>query len=204
MRVPVDVIRRKVEALHEFNPMLGHRGCRLGITYPEISEMQAQAIPEAPCNVHKKGIKAHPEIMIPLVGNVKETKLQRDLVERTIEEVLEENRLMKKETPYMIGTMIEVPRAAVTADEIAQEAEFLSLGTNDLTRMGCGFSRDDSGKFLKEYVVLGTCVKNPFRVLDQAGPESLWRWRANSGGRPGRRSSSASAATPRRSTSATA
>ena len=204
MRVPINVIREKVSALQEFNPMLGHRGCRLGITYPEISEMQARAIMEAACNVHKKGIKVHPGIMIPLVRNVKEIKLERDLVERTTEEVLEENRLTKKEIPYMIGTMIEVPRAAVTADEIAQEAEVLSFGTNDLTQMRWGFSRDDSGKFLKEYVVLGICEKDSFQALDQAGSESLWRWRANSGERPGRRSSSASAAPPRRSTSATA
>ncbi len=173
MRVPVSVIREKVNALHEFNPMLGHRGCRLGITYPEISEMQARAIMEAACNVHKKGTKVHPEIMIPLVGNVKELKLQRDLVERTVEEVLKENRLTKKDIPYMIGTMIEVPRAAVTADEIAQEAEFFSFGTNDLTQMGCGFSRDDAGKFLKEYVALGIYEKDPFQVLDQAGVGKL-------------------------------
>jgi pyruvate,orthophosphate dikinase len=147
MRVPVNVIREKVNALHEFSPMLGHRRCRLGITYPEI--------------------------MIPLVGNVKELKLQRDLVERIVEEVLKENRLMKKEIPYMIGTMIEVPRAAVTADEIAQAAEFFSFGTNDLTQMGCGFSRNDSGKFLKEYVALGIYEKDPFQVLDQGGVGKL-------------------------------
>jgi len=111
----------------------------------------------------------HAEIMIPLVGNVKEIKLQRDLVERIVEAVLKENRLAKKEIPYMIATMIEVPRAAVTADEIVREAELLSFGTNDLTQMGWGFSRDDSGKFLKEYVVLGICEKEPFRVLDQGG-----------------------------------
>ncbi|MEN6369889.1 MAG: putative PEP-binding protein, partial [Thermotogota bacterium] len=173
MRVPVSVIREKVNALHEFNPMLGHRGCRLGITFPEISEMQARAIMEAACNVHKKGIKVRPEIMIPLVGNVKELKLQRDLVERTVAEVLKENRLTKNDIPYMIGTMIEVPRAAVTADEIAQEAEFFSFGTNDLTQMGCGFSRDDSGKFLKEYVALGIYERDPFQTLDQGGVGKL-------------------------------
>ncbi|MDD5219705.1 MAG: pyruvate, phosphate dikinase [Candidatus Bipolaricaulis sp.] len=173
MRVSVSVIREKVESLHEFNPMLGHRGCRLGITFPEISEMQARAIMEAACNVHKKGTKVRPEIMIPLVGHVRELKLQRDLVERTAEEVLKENGLTKKEIPYLIGTMIEVPRAAVTADEIAQEAEFFSFGTNDLTQMGCGFSRDDSGRFLKDYVALGIYEKDPFQVLDRDGVGKL-------------------------------
>ncbi|MCX6100357.1 MAG: pyruvate, phosphate dikinase, partial [Candidatus Bipolaricaulota bacterium] len=169
MRVPVDVIRRKVDALHEFNPMLGHRGCRLGITYPEISEMQAQAIMEAACAVHKAGVKVRPEIMIPLVGHVKEFVLQRDVVQKVAEEVLNKNGLTKTEIPYLIGTMIEVPRAAVTADEIAAEAEFFSFGTNDLTQMGCGFSRDDAGSFLKDYVAKGIYEKDPFQTLDQGG-----------------------------------
>jgi len=167
--IPVERIREKVEALHEFNPMLGHRGCRLGITYPEISEMQARAIIEAACNVYKEGIKVRPEIMIPLVGNVKELKLQREIVERVAEEVLAKNGLSKSDIPYLIGTMIEVPRAAVTADEIATEAEFFSFGTNDLTQMGCGFSRDDAGRFLKEYVEKGIYDADPFQVLDQDG-----------------------------------
>ncbi len=169
MGVPVEQIREKVDALHEVNPMLGHRGCRLGITYPEISEMQARAIMEAACNVYTKGIKVHPEIMIPLVGNVKELSLQRELVEKTAEAVLIERNLTKEQIPYTIGTMIEVPRAALTADEIAQEAEFFSFGTNDLTQMGCGFSRDDAAKFLKEYVAKGIYSHNPFEVLDQRG-----------------------------------
>jgi pyruvate,orthophosphate dikinase len=152
MGVPVERIKEKVEALHEFNPMLGHRGCRLGITYPEISEMQARAIMEAACNVYSKGGKVRPEIMVPLVGNVKELKLQRELIEKVAMAVLTERGLTKNDIPYKIGTMIEVPRAAVTADEIAREAEFFSFGTNDLTQMGCGFSRDDAGKFLKEYI----------------------------------------------------
>ncbi len=173
MRVPVDVIRRKVDALHEFNPMLGHRGCRLGITYPEISEMQAQAIMEAACAVHKAGVKVRPEIMIPLVGHVKEFVLQRDVVQKVAEEVLKKNGLTKTEIPYLIGTMIEVPRAAVTADEIAAEAEFFSFGTNDLTQMGCGFSRDDAGRFLKEYVAKGIYEKDPFQTLDQGGVGKL-------------------------------
>jgi len=169
MGVSVERIKEKVESLHEFNPMLGHRGCRLGITYPEISEMQVRAIMEAACNVFSAGVKVHPEIMIPLVGNVKELTLQRELSEKVIKEVLAEKGLTKKEIPYKIGTMIEVPRAAVTADEIAKEAEFFSFGTNDLTQMGCGFSRDDAGKFLKEYVQKGIYDQDPFQVLDQAG-----------------------------------
>jgi pyruvate,orthophosphate dikinase len=173
MRVPVDVIRRKVESLHEFNPMLGHRGCRLGITFPEISETQVQAIMEAACAVYKSGVKVHPEIMIPLVGHVRELKLQRDIAEKVAEDVLKRNKLSKTEIPYLIGTMIEVPRAAVTADEIASEAEFFSFGTNDLTQMGCGFSRDDSGRFLKEYVAKGIYEKDPFQTLDQGGVGKL-------------------------------
>ena len=173
--VPVERIKEKVEALHEFNPMLGHRGCRLGITYPEITEMQARAIIEAACNVYKEGIKVRPEIMVPLVGNVKELRLQREVVERVAEEVLAENSLSKSEIPYLIGTMIEVPRAAVTADEIAAEAEFFSFGTNDLTQMGCGFSRDDAGRFLKEYVDKGIYDADPFQVLDRGGVGKLVR-----------------------------
>jgi len=169
MGVSVERIQEKVESLHEFNPMLGHRGCRLGITYPEISEMQVRAIMEAACNVFSAGVKVHPEIMIPLVGNVKELALQRELSEKVIKEVLAEKGLTKKEIPYKIGTMIEVPRAAVTADEIAKEAEFFSFGTNDLTQTGCGFSRDDAGKFLKDYVQKGIYAHDPFQVLDQDG-----------------------------------
>jgi len=173
MGVSVERIQEKVESLHEFNPMLGHRGCRLGITYPEISEMQVRAIMEAACNVFSTGVKVHPEIMIPLIGNVKELALQRELSEKVIKEVLAEKGLTKKEIPYKIGTMIEVPRAAVTADEIAKEAEFFSFGTNDLTQMGCGFSRDDAGKFLKEYVAKGIYAHDPFQVLDQDGVGKL-------------------------------
>jgi len=173
MGVTPDVIREKVESLHEFNPMLGHRGCRLGIIYPEISEMQVRAIMEAACNVHKSGTPVKPEIMIPLVGHVKELALQRELAVKVAEEVLAANGLSKADVPYMVGTMIEVPRAAVTADEIATEAEFFSFGTNDLTQMGCGFSRDDAGSFLKDYVELGIYDKDPFAVLDQAGVGKL-------------------------------
>lgn len=160
-------IKRVVESLNEFNPMLGHRGCRLGITYPEVTEMQARAIAEAAAAV--KGSEV--EIMVPLVGNVKELKMQKEIIVRTIEEVKE-----KKKAPKLkikIGTMIEVPRAAVTADKIAEEAEFFSFGTNDLTQMGCGFSRDDAGKFLKEYVDNGIYEYDPFQVLDQEGVGKL-------------------------------
>jgi pyruvate,orthophosphate dikinase len=161
MGVGVDKLKEKIEELHEFNPMLGHRGCRLGITYPEITEMQARAIFEAAVETG-----AVPEVMIPLVGNVKEFVNQKEVVVKVADEVM-------KDKPYKIGTMIEVPRGAVTADEIAKEAEFFSFGTNDLTQMGCGFSRDDAAKFLKEYVELGIFEKDPFQVLDQEGVGEL-------------------------------
>jgi pyruvate,orthophosphate dikinase len=163
MGVPVAKVKAVVEALHEFNPMLGHRGCRLGITYPEVTEMQVRAIVEAAIMV--KGAK--PEIMIPLVGHVKELVMQKEIALRVIEQVKKEKKVAKLD--IMIGTMIEVPRAAVTADEIAKEAEFFSFGTNDLTQMGCGFSRDDAGKFLGEYVEVGIYEYDPFVVLDQKG-----------------------------------
>ena len=162
MGVKAGAIKMLVESLHEFNPMLGHRGCRLGLTYPEVTEMQARAICEAAAAV--KGSK--PEIMVPLVGHVKELEDQKAIIETTIAKVEKEK---KKKLNVMIGTMIEVPRAAVTADEIAKEAEFFSFGTNDLTQMGCGFSRDDANKFLGEYVERGVFDYDPFQVLDQDG-----------------------------------
>lgn len=163
MGVEFGVVKRVVEELHEFNPMLGHRGCRLGITYPEVTEMQVRAIVEAAIAVPG----AKPEIMIPLVGNIKEFEDQKAIVVRVINEVKKAKKVSKLD--ISIGTMIEVPRAAMTADEIAKEAEFFSFGTNDLTQMGCGFSRDDAGRFLKDYVAKGIYDYDPFQVLDQAG-----------------------------------
>ena len=163
MGVPVKQIKDKVESLHEFNPMLGHRGCRLGIYYPEITAMQAQAVIEAAYAV--KGSK--PEIMIPLVGHVKEFTHQKQIVLDVYEAIAKKKG---KKLPYLkIGTMIEVPRGALTADEIAEEAEFFSFGTNDLTQMGCGFSRDDAAKFLTQYVDMGIYEIDPFQSLDQTG-----------------------------------
>ncbi len=166
MGVSVELIKKKVEDLHEFNPMLGHRGCRLGNTYPEITEMQARAIIEAALDLKKQGITTFPEIMIPLVGMVKELKMQEDIVRKTIDKVFEER---KDKIEYMVGTMIEIPRAAIIADKIAEVAEFFSFGTNDLTQMGFGFSRDDAGKFLPIYIEKGILKTDPFQVLDQEG-----------------------------------
>lgn len=166
LRVDPADVKAKVQELHEFNPMLGHRGCRLSITYPEIARMQARAIMEAAITVSKKSKKVLPEIMIPLVGTKAELSFVKEHVIDEINKVFAEKKAKVK---YMVGTMIEVPRAALTADEIAEEAEFFSFGTNDLTQMGMGFSRDDAGKFLKEYVKLGIYEKDPFQSLDQAG-----------------------------------
>ena len=166
MGITVEDIKAKVEELHEFNPMLGHRGCRLGITYPEISEMQARAIIEAALNLKAKGITAIPEIMIPLIGTHQEFNIQEDIIRSTAEKVFEERG---DKIEYLVGTMIEIPRAAMTADLIAERAEFFSFGTNDLTQMGFGYSRDDSGKFLPIYVDKGILKHDPFQVLDQEG-----------------------------------
>ncbi len=166
MGVTVDQIKALVDDLHEFNPMLGHRGCRLGITYPEITEMQARAIIEAAVNLKKKGVDARPEIMVPLIGTMKEFKLQEEIIRATAEQVFAE----KGETcEYLVGTMIEIPRAALTADTIAEHAEFFSFGTNDLTQMGFGYSRDDAGKFLPIYIKQGILKMDPFQTLDQEG-----------------------------------
>jgi len=172
MDVSVEKIKEKIEELHEFNPMLGHRGCRLAITYPEIAEMQSRAVFEAAVQVIEDGKTIIPEVMIPLVGNTKEFENQKEIVDRVAKEVMKENNV---EFDYLVGTMIEVPRGAITADEIAEHAEFFSFGTNDLTQMGCGFSRDDSGRFLKEYVELGIYKNDPFQTLDQKGVGELMK-----------------------------
>ena len=166
LRVSVETVRQKVSSLHEFNPMLGHRGCRLGITYPEIYQMQVRAIMEAAVNVKKQGVKVLPEIMIPLVGMKKELDLLKTEMIETVEQVFAEKQIR---IPYMIGTMIEIPRAALTADKIAESAEFFSFGTNDLTQMTLGFSRDDAGSFLGAYLERGVFEKDPFQSLDQEG-----------------------------------
>jgi len=170
MGVSLEKIQQKVNALHEFNPMLGHRGCRLGIIYPEITEMQAQAIIEAACELKKKGITVKPEIMVPLVGDVKELQNQVDIIRKVAAETIKKFNV---KIDYTVGTMIEVPRAALTADKIAEVADFFSCGTNDLTQMTMGLSRDDSGKFLPAYVELGIYKNDPFQVLDAEGVGQL-------------------------------
>ncbi|MDD5198931.1 MAG: pyruvate, phosphate dikinase [Terrimicrobiaceae bacterium] len=168
--IPVEKIQARVHALHEFNPMLGHRGCRLGIAYPEITEMQARAIFEAAAEVAKKKIKVHPEVMIPLVGFKRELDLQVEIVHRVAKEVQREKGI---KFDYLVGTMIEVPRGALTADEIAKTAEFFSFGTNDLTQTALGISRDDMGSFLVPYTENEIFKKNPFASLDQTGVGQL-------------------------------
>ena len=170
--VPLEQVREAIDRLHEVNPMLGFRGCRLGISYPEITEMQARAIFEAACQVKTEGIKVQPEVMIPLVGDVAELALQRALVEKVAGEVFKRAGV---KVDYLVGTMIEVPRAALTADGVARKADFFSFGTNDLTQMTFGFSRDDAGKFLPTYLKLGVLASNPFETLDQDGVGDLIR-----------------------------
>ncbi|NIM18988.1 MAG: pyruvate, phosphate dikinase [Candidatus Latescibacteria bacterium] len=169
---PVEEVRNTVESLHEFNPMLGHRGCRLGVTYPEIYEMQARAILEGACDARSAGVDVMPEIMIPLVGTKAELAIMREMIERVAEVILKDRGM---EIPYLIGTMIEVPRAAVCADQIAEVADFFSFGTNDLTQMAYGYSRDDSGKFLNAYIEEGILPKDPFETLDADGVGELVR-----------------------------
>ena len=170
MGVPVEKIKQRVKELHEFNPMLGFRGCRLGIVYSEISEMQSRAVFEAAAIVQKEGIKVNPEVMIPLVGFKKELDLQVEVVHRIAHQVMKEKGVKLN---YLVGTMIEVPRGALTADEIAQTAEFFSFGTNDLTQTCLGMSRDDSGSFLGPYQELEIVKKNPFATIDQSGVGQL-------------------------------
>ena len=179
MIIPVEELMLTISNLHEFNPMLGHRGCRLAVTYPEIAEMQARAIMEAAIEVaQEKGVSIKPEIMIPLVGEIKELKYVKDVVVQTCEEVICEKGV---KIDYMVGTMIEVPRAALTADEIAEEAEFFSFGTNDLTQMTFGFSRDDAGKFLDDYYNKKIYESDPFAKVDQKGVGKLMKMAAELG-----------------------
>jgi pyruvate,orthophosphate dikinase len=166
MKVPLGKIRARVEELHEFNPMLGHRGCRLGITYPEITEMQARAILEAALDARAHGADVKAEIMVPLVGTVREFNAQAAVIRRTAAQVFAERG---EEIGYMLGTMIETPRAALIADSIGKQAEFFSFGTNDLTQMTMGFSRDDAGTFLPDYIKQGMYERDPFRSIDQKG-----------------------------------
>ncbi len=172
MGLTLEEVKAKVDSLEEFNPMLGHRGCRLGITYPEITEMQTRAIIEAALNMKARGIKVFPEIMIPLVGTLKEIQNQADVINTTAAKVFDERG---ESVPYKVGTMIEVPRAALTADQIATVADFFSFGTNDLTQMTFGYSRDDAPKFLKFYKEHGIIKTDPFEVLDQEGVGQLVR-----------------------------
>ncbi|MDP3913371.1 MAG: pyruvate, phosphate dikinase [Bacteroidota bacterium] len=178
MGISVEQVKQKVESLHEFNPMLGHRGCRLGITYPEITAMQARAIIEAAMNLKAKGIDARPEIMVPLVGTVAELKNQTEIIRSVAEKVFAE---VGDRIDYQVGTMIEIPRAALTADHIAAEADFFSFGTNDLTQMTLGYSRDDAGKFLPDYLNRGILKQDPFQVLDQNGVGLLMEIGVNRG-----------------------
>ena len=184
MGVPVERIKQRVKELHEFNPMLGFRGCRLGIVYSEISEMQSRAVFEAAAEVQKAGVKVKPEVMIPLVGFKKELDLQVDVVHRVAREVMAEKKV---KLDYLVGTMIEVPRGALTADEIAQTAQFFSFGTNDLTQTCLGMSRDDSGSFLPPYTELEIVKKNPFASIDQTGVGQLMKIAVEKGNatRPG-------------------
>jgi pyruvate,orthophosphate dikinase len=165
-----DKLKNKIKNLHEFNPMLGHRGCRLAVTYPEIYQMQVRAIAEAACDIIKSGKKLIPEIMIPLVGVDKELEMLREL---TISEVQKVQKEKAVKFEYVVGTMIELPRAAVTADSIAEHADFFSFGTNDLTQTTLGLSRDDAGRFLGSYVSQGIFEKDPFVSIDKVGVGSL-------------------------------
>jgi pyruvate,orthophosphate dikinase len=170
MKISLKEVQDKVSALHELNPMLGHRGCRLGVTYPEIYDMQVQAIIEAACNVKKKGVTVYPEIMLPIISTEQEFNVLKDDVHRIAKEVMQKKGM---QIEYMVGTMIELPRAALIADKIAKHAEFFSFGTNDLTQMTFGFSRDDVGSFVPDYLEKSILEKDPFQVLDQEGVGQL-------------------------------
>lgn len=179
MGLTFEELKARVDGLHEFNPMLGHRGCRLAVTYPEIAEMQTRAIIEAAVEVKKnKGINVQPEIMIPLVGDKRELEYLKEVVKKLADEIIAVSGV---ELSYMYGTMIEVPRGAITADEIAKDAQFFSFGTNDLTQMTYGFSRDDAGKFIKDYISKGVFEQDPFQTLDQNGVGKLVKMAAELG-----------------------
>ena len=173
-----EALKDRVVSLKEFNPMMGHRGCRLAITYPEIAEMQTRAVIEAAIHVAEKGIPVQPEIMIPLVGDIKELQYVKDIVDKIAKQLIEEHH---SNVAYQVGTMIEVPRAAILADEIAKEAEFFSFGTNDLTQLTFGFSRDDAGKFLNDYYQKQIFENDPFAKIDQHGVGQLVEIAANKG-----------------------
>ena len=178
LRIPVDKIKARVAQLHELNPMLGHRGCRLGITYPEITEMQARALFEAAAELTQKKVEVLPEIMVPLVGHVNEFLNQAKIIREVAGSTIKKYKVKLK---YLVGTMIEVPRACLVADEIAKHAEFFSFGTNDLTQMGFGFSRDDVGTFMPDYVGKGILPADPFQTLDQDGIGKLINLAVGSG-----------------------
>ena len=178
LNISLETIQNRIDALKEFNPMMGHRGCRLAITYPEIARMQTRAVIEAAINVNKKGMNVTPEIMIPLVGDVKELEYVKNIVVEVADKIIKENNVNLQ---YKVGTMIEIPRAALTADEIAKQAEFFSFGTNDLTQMTYGFSRDDAGKFLNDYYDKKIFESDPFAKLDQTGVGQLVEMAARKG-----------------------
>jgi pyruvate,orthophosphate dikinase len=173
-----EALKSRIESLHEFNPMMGHRGCRLAVTYPEIARMQTRAVIEAAINVNKEGMNVVPEIMIPLVGDLKELQYVKNIITTTADEMIKDANVT---LPYKVGTMIEIPRAALIADELAKEAEFFSFGTNDLTQMTYGFSRDDAGKFLEEYYAKNIFESDPFAKLDQVGVGQLVKMAAERG-----------------------
>jgi pyruvate,orthophosphate dikinase len=180
LNVPYDELVAKIESLHEFNPMMGHRGCRLAVSYPELAEMQTRAVIEAYINVKKRNpeYSAAPEIMIPLIGDAKELKFVKNIVVKTADQILDEHHMT---VDYKVGTMIEIPRAAILADEIAEEAEFFSFGTNDLTQMTFGFSRDDAGSFLTQYYQRRIYESDPFARVDQKGVGKLIKMAATLG-----------------------
>jgi pyruvate,orthophosphate dikinase len=170
MHISESKVKQKISSLHEMNPMLGHRGCRLANTYPEITEMQTRAILQAALNLKKKGISTHPEIMVPLTTSLSEMKFQENIIRVTAEKVFAE---LGDKIDFEVGTMVETPRAAITADKLAESAEFFSLGTNDLTQMTFGFSRDDVGKFLPIYLEKGILKEDPFQAIDREGVGQL-------------------------------